>query len=89
MDRIDTGKLPSVHDGQHKVGGKKHNCFFCMKDKLNCQAFSMTGDVQPGMETIYGSKFVVCPECWAKGSEFLAKHLFDWAATQKLLKKRT
>lgn len=74
----------AISDGQHKFGNA-HSCFFCMKDKQNCQLFSMKqgSESQPGMEEVYRNKFVVCQECWAKGPEFLAKHLVHWATTAK------
>lgn len=76
-----------LSDGQHKHGGKKLNCFFCVKQKANCQLFHLAEnpDHPPEYKVLYNQRFVVCPECSARGSEHLAKHLVQWMKTQAIL----
>lgn len=76
-----------LSDGQHKHGSEKMNCFFCLKDKEHCQywGINQTADTEPELRAIYNQRFVICPECHARGSEFLAKHLQQWLDIQSML----
>ena len=76
-----------VSDGQHKHGGKKMSCFFCTKQKEHCQLFRLgeNPDHPPEYKVLYNHRFVICPECNARGAEFLAKHLVEWMKIQGFL----
>jgi hypothetical protein len=78
-----------LSDGQHKHGGEKMNCFFCLKDKEHCQYWGITEspDNPPELRMLYKQKFVICPECTAKGPEFLAKHVLQWMGIQGMLSR--
>lgn len=74
-------------DGQHRHGGEKLNCFFCSNPKEHCQLFTLkeNPDDPPVSKMLYNQKFVICPECDAKGSEYIAKHLMQWVKVQTYL----
>jgi len=76
-----------LSDGQHKHGGEKMNCFFCVKQKEHCQHFRLveSPDHPPEYKVLYNQRFVICPECSARGSEFMAQHLQQWLDIQGLL----
>jgi len=76
-----------LSDGQHRHGGEKMNCFFCTTQKNNCQLFRLGENPShpPEYAALYNHRFVICPECHARGSEFLAQHLLHWIKVQEFL----
>ena len=76
-----------LSDGQHKYSSERRSCFFCTKTKNNCQLFSLNPDVNlPEYSSLYNQRFVICPECSAKGTQYLAEHLLHWIKVQDELK---
>lgn len=74
-------------DGQHKHGGEKLHCFFCLKHKEHCQHFRLneSPDHPAEYKPLYGQRFVCCPECYARGPEYLATSLTQWLKIQDIL----
>jgi len=74
-------------DGQHKHGGEKLNCFFCVKYKEHCQYYSIgkSPDDPPEYQTLYNKLFVICPECHARGVHHLAEQIINWMKTEAML----
>lgn len=81
--------MAQLHDGQHRHG-ERRNCFFCLRWKSDCQIFRMNEGnepVPPELESIYKGRFVVCPDCWDKGPEYLARNLLQWAKVQRMTER--
>jgi hypothetical protein len=80
-----------LSDGQHKheVTVNVMNCFFCLQNKKNCSAYvvKLNKDAHPDMSQFEGQKFAICHECFAKGHDYIAKHIAQHAVSLRLLRK--
>lgn len=81
----------NLQDGPHRFGQTK-NCFFCMKDKRNCQVYRFLltdyGKTLKEVKEYTDQGYMCCPDCYARGGDWLRQQLLQFMQVEKLAKTK-